>query len=36
MIQSSRTEFPLWMLLAVFGSMWLVLGASTLVAYFVQ
>jgi len=34
--QSARTEFPLWMLLAVFGSMWVVLGASTSLAYFVQ
>lgn len=34
--QSARTEFPFWMLLAVFGSMWLVLGASTSLAYFVQ
>jgi len=34
--QSARTEFPFWMLLVVFGSMWLVLGASTSLAYFVQ
>jgi hypothetical protein len=34
--QSARTKFPFWMLLAVFGSMWLVLGASTSLAYFVQ
>lgn len=34
--QSARTEFPFWILLAVFGSMWLVLGASTSLAYFVQ
>jgi hypothetical protein len=34
--QSTHVGFPLWMLLAVFGSMWLVLGASTSVAYFVQ
>ena len=34
--QSARTEFPFWVLLAVFGSMWLVLGASTSVAYLVQ
>jgi hypothetical protein len=27
--QSVRTEFPFWMLLAVFGIIWLVLGAST-------
>jgi hypothetical protein len=34
--QSARTEFPLWKLLAVFGSMWFVLGASTSLAYIVQ
>ena len=34
--QSARTEFAFWMLPAVFGSMWLVLGASTSLAYFVQ
>ena len=34
--QSARAEFPMWMPLAVFGSMWSVLGASTLLAYFVQ
>ena len=34
--QSARTEFPFWILLAVLGSMWLVLGASTPLAYFVQ
>jgi hypothetical protein len=34
--QSARTEFHSWMLLAVFGSMWLVLGASISLAYFVQ
>jgi len=34
--QSARTKFPFWMLLAILGSMWLVLGASTSVAYFVQ
>jgi hypothetical protein len=34
--QSLRTEFPFWMLLVGFGSMWLVLGASTSVAYFMQ
>ena len=34
--QSARTEFPFWMLLAVFGSIWLVLGGSTSLAYFVQ
>jgi hypothetical protein len=34
--QSARKEFPLWIPLAVFGSMWLVLGASTSLAYFVQ
>ena len=34
--QSTRTEFYFWRLLAVFGSMWLVLGASTSLAYFVQ
>jgi hypothetical protein len=34
--QSARTEFLFWMLLAVFGSVWLVLGASTSLAYFAQ
>ena len=34
--QSARTKFPFWMLLAILGSTWLVLGASTSVAYFVQ
>ena len=34
--QSARTEFPFWMPLAIFGSMWLVLGASTSLAYFLQ
>jgi hypothetical protein len=34
--KSARKEFPLWMFLAVFGSMWMVLGASTSLAYFVQ
>lgn len=34
--QSARTEFPFWLLLAVLGSMWLVLGASTSLVYFVQ
>jgi hypothetical protein len=34
--RSARTEFPLWMLLAVFGSMWMMLGASTSLAYFLQ
>jgi hypothetical protein len=34
--QSARAEFPFWMLLAVFGGMWFVLGASTPLAYFVQ
>ena len=34
--QSARAEFPMWMPLAVFGSMWFLLGASTLLAYFVQ
>lgn len=34
--QSARTEFSLWLLLALFGGMWLVLGASTSLAYSVQ
>jgi hypothetical protein len=34
--QNARKEFPLWIPLAVFGSMWLVLGASTSLAYFIQ
>ncbi len=34
--QSARTEFPFWILLAVLGSIWLVLGASTPLAHFVQ
>jgi hypothetical protein len=34
--QSAHAQFPMWMPLAVFGSMWLVLGASTSLAYFVQ
>jgi hypothetical protein len=34
--QIPRTQFPLRMLLVGFGSMWLLLGASTSVAYFVQ
>ena len=34
--QNERTRFPLWMLLAAFGTMWLVLGASTSLGYFVQ
>jgi hypothetical protein len=34
--QCARTEFPLWLIPAVFGSLWLVLGASTSLAYFVQ
>jgi len=34
--QIVRADFPLWMLLAVFGSMWFILGASTSLAYFVQ
>jgi hypothetical protein len=34
--QSARVEFPFWMLLSVLGSTWLVLGASTSLAYFVQ
>jgi hypothetical protein len=34
--QSARTEFPFRMLLAVFGGLWLVLGASTSLAYVVQ
>ena len=34
--QSARAEFPMWRLLAVFGSMWFLLGASTLVAFVVQ
>jgi hypothetical protein len=34
--QSALAEFPFWMLLSVLGSTWLVLGASTSLAYFVQ
>jgi hypothetical protein len=33
---NARREFPLWMMLVVFGSMWVVLGASTPLAYVVQ
>jgi len=34
--RNARKEFPLWMMLAVFGGMWVALGASTSLAYFVQ
>jgi hypothetical protein len=34
--RSARTEFPDWILLVVFGSMWIVLGSCTWIAYFLQ
>jgi hypothetical protein len=34
--RSSHTELPFWMLLAIFGGMWLLLGASTSLAYLIQ
>ncbi len=34
--QSARKEFDYWMTIAAFGGMWVALGATTSLAYFVQ